>query len=1125
MVEPATGVSGALGALSNVRPPNAGGDSGSLSGAAQELSSAARGMQMAQGQIAGQTMAINQMTIAGQQQTQQLSMMISQLNMSIAQLVSAMNASSGAARMASMAASQPPPAFMPPQAPMMAGVGSSLGAMGMGAAQVGGGLFAGAARGVGNFAGAMAAPFIAGSYASPQAGQLYGSVGNAGAARSFMMGTGFVDLSRSAQQRSNAAEVQRLSADRGAFKMGEIMLGAGAGLIGVGANQLGGHIAGGIGSAIGSRVLGGGIGGMVGGLAGGILGGGLVGAALMAPVNQVMDQVGAIRGTGEMMGRNAFRFNNANQSRPTFRERSSFGRDTLDMANQDLLFTNNDMQQMFSGAIENDLMRGVGNSQQARQRMRQLKESVKVIGQTLGTTIQESMQVMGDLQGIGVGPQGATRFLAGANVSGLTRQEALQGQMSFLNRFAGSGMQGQGLMGLAAQSQQIGQVAMRQGMLTAEQIAGAGGRAGVNQVYGQGMVSLMQGGLGQLNMAARMGAGSFGGVSGNPLAALGQAGGAATTSNIVSFAANRGSNMRQMLDDPSSQARILQQIGSIADQFKGMGKREDIMKLLLKQQGVEDPTVFMALAKSQPQALREQMQLQQRALADMQVAQASENFSVTGRIGRAASNSTMPIASQLSGGMAGLQDAMVNVTQDVNDAVMGINRVPTSSGDVTIENLRRLKDSGVDGARGAVVKAKPTKDQMTRAKNAVASKITQLTSPQRVGMFQYTEGIEQLNAATDPDEKRRIALSIINRASDGEASKDPALQKAYERALSDKFGVDFGQILSGTSGGLSKEEKKKLDAATDEARRIMTGMGVTAGAAGVGAGIGSALGTMIAPGVGTAFGAMAGGKIGQMIGGKSGASAEQLSQISKSKNVMDALAAAESGNIDEVNQRLGAAVESGEITTSMKDQIAELVTADPSAAKRMRQSLGTIGELGGIAGTSVAMDRTIGVMRSSLNAAGGAGKDIASSLSGGREGVREALSQLRELRTTNREEYQDLIAKMGGAGSVLANVADIQSGMTRKELLARGATEEDLKSVIGGANTITSEDQAQQLREAILVRSSAGDGMSIAGTRGGFTQAQTMEQVKLAEQIARTAETLRLIEQSLASQGLLKRPT
>ncbi len=1121
MVEPATGVSGALGALSGVRPPTGGGESGSLSGAAQELSSAARGLQSVQGQIAGQTMAINQMSISGQQQTQQLSMLVNQLNMSVGQLIGALNAASGAQRMAAVP-TPPPMAFMPPPVSMgaMAGgfagggmasqIGSGASDSMMNAARVGGGLFTAGARGIGTMAGAMAAPFLPGTYTGAQPGQQFGSVGNAGMARGMMMGTGLVDLSRQNQQRSNAAEVQRLAAERGSFKMGEIMLGAGSGLLGFGANQLGGSI----GSAIGSRALGGVMGSTLGGLAGGVLGGGVIGAALMAPVNQTMDQIGAIRGTGEMLGRNAFRFNAPGRGdRPSFRERSGFGRSMLNEATSDLSFNNQDMQQMFSGAIENDLMRGVGNSQQARQRMRQLKESVKIIGQTLGTTIQESMGVMGDLQGVGIGPGGATRALANANVSGLTRQEALQGQMSFMGKFAGTGLQGQGLANLAAQSQQVGQVAMRNGSLSSEQIAAAGGRAGVNQAYGQGMTTLMQGAFGQMNMAARMGTGSFGGVSGNALGAMGQAGGAANTQNLISFAANRGERTRAMLNDPASQARMLQQIASVAgDMAKSTGgERDDIMKLLLKQQGIEDPSVFMATIKAQPQALREQMRMQQRSLSEIQISQATENFSITGQLGRAAQGATLNVAGGISGYVAGVQDTANNAIHDLRNEVLGIREVSVNSGSLSVENLRKLKPDKLDPGRKKVMSAKPSEAQIKKAK-VRAFKSGMVIGDSTFGLGRY---IKDLKEAKDPEEKERLAKKIMHSVGGKEAFESPESQKAYEQAIGNQWGVDLSAALNGTSGGLSKTDRQELDSATKVFREAMdqdSGTGIMAAAGGVAGGI---LGAMLGP-AGAMFGATAGAAAVSKFTSGAGVSEETAQRMAQSDNVKKYFEAAQKGvsgdELDAILMDVGKEGFSGKETMQLQN------LARGGKSKDILKSLGSMREHGGAEAASAIMERAGGVAGLALKEAGGAGSDIASALAGGtREGVSSALEQLRRL---DKKDRGELLAKTGVVGDVLQRASELSTKSTLKDLIAAGLSEDQAKKVLGGSNTLTAE-RLGEAQDMAVGQLGVTDGQIVTGARAGFTQQQTIEQLKLSDNIARTAETLRLIEASLSSQGLI----
>lgn len=1151
MAEPATGVSGALGALENIRPPTGGGDSGSLTGAAQELSSAARGLQSVQGQIAGQTMAINQMSIAGQQQTQQLTQLVNQLNMSVGQLVGALNQMSQATRMAAMPV-PPPQAFMPPpmsMGPAIGGFGAGIGAgamMGqvgafgaaagdaaMGAARGASGLFAAGARAVGGFAGAMAAPFMPGTYTGPQAGQLVGSVGNAGMARSMMMGTGLVDLSRQQQAYSNAGEVQRLAGERGAFKMGEIMIGAGGGLASMGIEQLGHRITG-VGGGIGGMaggMIGGAFGGETGSRVGGALGtfaggalfgaggaralaGGPIAAALMAPINQTLEQVGQIRGGGEMYARNAFRMNAAGRGdRPTFRERNDFGRSMANEGTSDLLFNTNDMQQIFGGAIENDLMRGVGNAQQAKNRMRQLKEGVKVIGQTLGTSIQESMSLMGDLQGMGIAPGSAGKVMAGLNVSGLTRQEALQGQMSFMNRYQGTGLQGQGLLGLASQSQAVGQAAMRTGALSSEQITGAGGRAAVNQIYGAGMTTMMQGSLGTLNMAARMGAGSFGSVSGNPLAAMSQAGGAATTSNLIGFAANRPQNMRDMLADPHSQSLLLKQVAGIADQFKGMGNRDDIIKLVLKQQGVEDPTVFMALMKSQPGALREQMLTQQRALADLQVAHATENFSITGRLGRAAQSVTMPVAGGISSYVAGVQDTANNAIHDLRNTVYGIQEVTVGSGSLSVENLRKLKPDSLSKERKQVMNAKPSAEQIKKAK-VRAFKSGMVVGDGTMGLGSY---IKDFRESRDPEEREKLAKKILHKFSAGEAFTSPEMQKAYEQALSEQWGVDLSSAMNGRMGGLSKSDKEEFNSATQSFREAMDqdqGTGLMAAAGGT---VGGILGAVFGP-AGIAAGAAGGAWAMNKLTSGRGVSQATAQRMAQSDNVKAYLESVQKGKPDDellmkVSQEGFSKEETMQLQTigrGGKDKVAGVL-----------KSMATMRDKGGAMAASAIMERAGGVAGLALKEAGGAGKDIAAALEGGTpEGIQAALGQLRGL---SGKERGELLAKTGVVGDVLSRASQIHENMTLDDLKRAGVDEDLAKSVLGGSNKLTAEGM-QTLQQQMVGQLGNTEGTMVTGTRGGFTQAQTVEQLKMSDNVMRTAELLRTIEAGLRESGFKVAP-
>ena len=964
----------------------------------------------------------------------------------------------------------------------------------------------GGARGLGAAMGTMAQPFHAGSYSMPQDGQLFGSVGNSGFARAAFMGAGITDLGRQSAY-ANSAEMQRLASERAGYKFGEIGLGAMGGLAGVGTGLLGGGIGAKFGAMAGGAMFGG-AGRMAGGLLGGTMLGGPVGAALMAPVNQMMDQAAYIRGTGEMYGRNAFRMNAAGAGdRTSFRERSRFGQSMMNEGHSDLSFSGQDMQEIFSGAIENDLMRGVGNSQQARQKMRQLKDSVKLIGQTLGTTIRESMSVISEMQSQGLSVPGATGAIAMAGASGLTRNEALSGQMAFSSKYQGSGIQGQGLMNLGGMSQQAGQVAMRQGLLSPEYIAAAGGRQGVNQVYGQGMMSMMGGSLGRLNMAARMGAGGFGGVSSNGLGALGQAGGAATSTNILNFAANGGENMRDMLNDPMAQLRMVQQLGSVAGQFKGLGSDKDIMKLLLKGQGVENTSAFMKILSSQPDAMREQLVGQGRSLNDMQRNQVNENFSISGRIGRFASRATAGVAGDLADSVAGTQDRVVNTITSARNSFFGIEEAYAGKDSVNMESLRSLDDSGMSEDRVRVSKETPTDGERKKAKMKVRKAAALLGPGSVIGGY-----IQDLKEAKDPAEKKKLAEKILMRLSSGEAAKSPSLQKAYEQAISEQYGVSLSSALNGQAGGLTSSEKSTLSEAKGDLRKMMDVGSEYNGAIGAssGASLGLGVGILLGP-MGMLVGAAAGGMFGKKAGEQGGAgfSEETIMKMSQSDNVKSYFKAVGDGDIDKANEAFDRMITDDGFESKDLDAIQQI--ARSGGAGQALNSMGTVSKLGNKAITRTALEQSSGAAALSLRQAGAG--DIADMMGrGDMSGINDALSALNGLDSSKRSE---ILGSMGAMGSVIGQASEITAGKTRDQLIALGVSGAQADAALSGGSSLTSM-QAKELQALVIASSSGGTGLMNTSGKG-FTGQQQQLQLEMVQQMAKTTENLRQFAEIVSS--------
>jgi hypothetical protein len=1154
-MEPALGLSGALTALRDVRPNSGGG--GDMGSAARDLSSAAQGLQSVQGNIAGQTMAIQQMSMSGAQQVQSMNMVMMQLNMSIGQLVGAMSQMTSAMRVqgfqsVSQASMPPPMPFIPP-APsfggfmggLAAGAGDvvgSLGRMTMNAGRMGVGALTAGARGIGSLYGAAAAPFFGASYTPPELGTQFGSVGNAGMMRSLFLGSGVgAAFSRPSFQMTTAGELQRLAAERGAFKFGEIGLGAASGLAGFGLSMLGGQAGSALGGFLGGSALGG-LGRLGGSLAGGIAGMG-IGSLLSAPINQTMDQIGQIRAGGELFSRNAFRFLGPDQrgtmGTTSFRDRTRFGASMQSEGIEDLTFGQDEMQRIFGGMVGSDLTRGVNTAQQARQRLRQTKESIKIIGQTMAMTIEESAGLLGDLQAAGVDPSRAMRVMGGFNVSGLTRREAMGGQMAFSQSFAGTGLQGAGLMRMGAQSQQLAQTAIRMGALSPEQLAGVGGRSGAQQVLGSAMTQLMQGDFGTMMMFAGMPGGGVGSVRGGALGVMGQAGSAANPGRMAAFAANPQAFMRDAMKDPRVMSQMFSQIASAAQAIRPPGvSQRDAMALVLQGQGMNSvqADALLSMLEQSPQAMRDQTHEMQAGLNDMAISQRVESFGIFGRAGRSIQRTTRPAAQGISGFVAGAQDTVMNMTMDARDRILGIENVTVAAQDVNAATMRALRAAPMDEGRRSIAGARVSPDTQKEADNLV-----RYVSSSIGGLDQHPDAVS-LRSETDPDKKREYAISLLNAASGGEYdSASPEKKKAIELATSKAFGGDLSSIMnSSPAAGLSSSQKKDLGSARDDIRRIVGG-----GSAASGLSVGSAAGAVIGflapvPG-GAALGAAIGGGYGASTGNLSGMSASQVSALSRNKDFRSLVVAERKRRQDL------AALQEKEKRTFTSDDYRKLQsgTASPELRRRyadmqkeraritkefmtvagsegvtsnvptdvmknlnsgglsnedieaLYKATGVAGQLGGLEGASFATEKGFALASGAARAAGLT--DLAGTLAAGGGGISEAMKQLQGL----SEKDRIALLGQGPTGEALLKAGQLRAGMSAEEVRAKFG--EGVASLLGTDKAVTDENLAS-VQQGVIAQGGGGAGTFVRGE--GFTEAQMQAQNETIALLNQTAQSV-----------------
>lgn len=1120
MVEPSYGYAGTLDMLSRNRPSEGG---SSLYSAASELSSAARIMQMSQGGVSNQTQAIAAMAQQQQQQSQQIAQLISGLSFNISQLSSAVAQSVGAQRAASLAT---PPLVQSTGGFMPGGFGHSgmsafnpmpmMSALG-GGAMAAGRLFAGGAnlamRGIGYAGGAMASPFLGGQYMGPGAGQMMGTFGNAGFARSFAGGMG-LNMGLRPGQFAMGTEA---AADRAGFKAGEIAIGAGAGIMNLGGSVIGGlgrmgGLAGGLGGMLGGALGGqmGPVGGALGTIGGTALGGFAMGGpagaaaalaglaitkAVEATVGKIVEKAGEIRGSGEMFGRNAFRMGGSRRMSQV--DRTQFGVGMSKMATEDLTYNMQDLQEIMAGGIENDMFRGVNGARQAQQRMRELKDTVKTISQTLGTSIRESMDVMNSMQGLGIAPSGQmSAILSGSTIQGMTRGEALQGSMSFSNRFAGTGFQGRGLFNLGTQSQGLGQTAMRMGLLSSEQIAAVGGRQGVGQVMGNVTMGLAQSGLGTMNMAAAMRRG-HGGVSGNAMSALSQAGGAGGASDLVDFAANKSELMRDAINDPAFRLNMLAQVSSIADQFAGQGTKKNRMKLALKSFGIDgaEAGVFMAMMEAEPQAQRDRLNELQRARSDLQANQIAENYDIGALASRKVGRVLGGPAAAVARGAATLGDAVNNTSLRMRNAIFGIGPdVSMRTSDVTAEAaLASLSRTGVVGDAG-VINSSPTSDDQKIAKDAVEA--LKIDGDSDLSTLQNTD---------NDSDKKTAASSLIQKLTQNVGDNSPEMKKALAMALAAATGQDVNGLLFGSGGmGASAERLAGAQAMNDALRSALTGGGETAAGVGLGAGIGMGIGALLSPFTGGAS-ILAGGALGGYLGNKVAGnqfSDEDMNRVMRSPAALRML---------KNKQKLA----SGNLSAEEAAKVRQEINADKASLSGEGTSDNIIQRLDSLSGGS--LDAAVKTIVSGAADAASLGFDL--SLQGGMSAARMAAEEagLGGLST-------QLSGGVDNLGAVLSSIAGL-SGEDRESLKAHGGdalikaasinssmTDAQLQKILG-TDAVLNKDGTVNVaasQRKIIAASGAMDSNRAAGVgSSAFTAEQTRAQVQLSAQIQQTASLLK----------------
>ena len=1032
-----------------------------------------------------------------------------------------------------------------------------------GAAAIGSGAMAlggMAMRGGGALMGAMAAPFVGGQFTPAGAGQQFGTFGNAGASRSLAFGAGLgFGPNMQGGRMINHGESMRMAGDRGAFKAGEIGLGAGLGLASFGSHAIGSSITmalggggAGIGGAAGS-MLGGMIGGETGSKIGNVIGtgaggymmrgamgamGGLaglgVGTLAAATVGQITDQVGAIRGSGESYGRSAFRFQSPSSmsasGMPSHRERSRFGAGMMNESLRDMSLSSEDMQDIYAGAVEGGMMTGVRNAQDARRRVGQLKETVKTISRELGTTIKESMSAMSEMGAHGIDTAKMGKVISGLGVSGLTRGEAFQGQLDMSSQFAGSGLQGSGMMGAASQSQQLGQTAMRMGLLSPAKIAAMGGAQGVQQSQFQSTTGLMQGGLGQLGMFAGMGRGGMGNVNGNILGAMGQAGANASAGNLLSSVANQTQMTREALNDPKSRLAMMAQVSSMADMLTPPGgNKRDAMKILLKKMGDPNATGTMDMMEAEPVAQKDKIAMLTRQLNDMQTSQAVENFSPITAIKKGLGQSTAGASSSIAGGIASFEDVVSNTATRVRNDLYGINEVVVQKGDVSINNIRKLglgTGGGMSEKRQGVAGAVPSQALRDKVSKRVRGA---LMDGDKSGFAENSVNdiMDKFRGATSTKDKFVYALLLRGKLAKGlgldeNGKQSPELLKAVEDEIMSQTGLDVGSAFNNgmqKPGGPQSVISEAELADEEDKINALAGNEV---AAGVGALIGGAIGMIGGP-AGIAVGAMLGGAIAASIMPDQNFSKIEMASMASDKG------RAIAGKIDSISR--------SNMTDDEKQAAMDNLRVDADAAgigsdtfDRMIKATdtedGAYNLMSGLVKMKGAYDVkaiTAGVDRAMLGGAGAANEaglgELGGLMSRGRGGIRDSLEAIGKL----SEDQKKAFTEKGGGDWVHAS--KITADMTKEQILkvTEGKYSDLIDKVVIGADGKLAEKDLIDLQTGVAVAGNVGEGFTTTGAGGaGFTSEQLGQQRAIQAEINQTAEILKATVDTLSGMGIKK---
>lgn len=851
-LDPALGLSTTLTSLQQQQQQRQPVDTG-----AGDLARAARSLESVQGGVSGQTSAIQQLMMAGQQQTLNLQMTINQLGNQISQLSRALGQTAAVA-----------PQPMPMTQPMamgggpgfMAGAGNALtqagGVAGRGALWAGGQIGragVGALQGLGNIGGGAIAPF----FGTPTWAPAPGTIGpqfpqNMGIWRSMVHGAG-MGLDPNMLRYGSAAQLRQLGQENASERIANMGIGA----LG-GAARLGADIG-------GSALMAGGLGAMgVGGALGfglSMFSGGAIAAPATMAINEVMSQTAGIRGFGREYAREGFRFMPQSGSalrRPGMGQRQQFGQAMNRMAIEDLTYDQGDIQEIFSGASQQDLMRGVKSTQDLVQRMRETKELFKLMGRHLGQSLQEASATAGTLQGLGFDTRGmgmrAATFGA-TTVQGLTPQEVMQRSAAFARNFASQGL-GPEMMGVGTLSQQQAQNAIQGGALSNRSIAAMGGREGAGQMMGELMGRYLEGKVGRSTLLAGATApGQFdiSRVEGLSVQDMMRRAGesAQDQARLKSIALGGEREAQAFLKYPARAQAVM--IGQILDIAKTLNQGRPVTdddirigaKTVFEDLTGQQLTGVVELVKNSPKAVAEmQKQEARQAAADVETQQ-KEATNPFARARRWWSRGLAPDAEGLSGAAASFMSTFSAASEELSRKISG-TRIVEMGGRVRMRDIvalagagpeaeREIRDADLAMARldtpaGAAVRTRLEQRGIESAKvdKATADKVARdAAGGIDMNPLAVDRATEDMKMATDPDTRRRAALTLLKSVyGDAYDRADPRTKKAMQQALNNAKGVDVGSALRGSltplARGLTKDEQTGLDRMRNRARSLLS---------------------------------------------------------------------------------------------------------------------------------------------------------------------------------------------------------------------------------------------------------------------------------------------------------------